>query len=58
MEGRFELADYRPPKGMTRGQPRLVPLLPPDDIDTRAVFVCVCAADYCQTLKVSVTLNL
>ena len=56
-EGRFDLANYRPPKGMTRGQPKLVPLQPPNDIDLRSVFVCVCAADYCNTLKVPVTLD-
>lgn len=57
-EGRFDLADYTPPKGATRGQVRLVPLQPPNDIDTRSVFVCVCAADYCRKMKVPLTLIL
>ena len=54
MEGRFDLASIQnsPSRGLTRGQMRLVPCLPPNDIDLRSVFVVVFAASYCRYLKV------
>ena len=54
-EGRRDIASLKdsPTRGLTRGQIRLVPCLPPDDIDLRSVFVVVFAAEYCRTIKVS-----
>jgi hypothetical protein len=53
-EGRIDLATSpsKIPRGQTRGQMRLVPCQPPNDIDWQSVFVCVVAAEYCKQLKV------
>ena len=53
-EGRYDLttSPSKLPRGQTRGQMRLVPCMPPDDINWQSVFVCVTAAEYCKQLKV------
>ena len=54
-EGRIDLTTVSPsklPRGQTRGQMKLVPCLPPNDINWQSVFVCVTAAEYCKQLKV------
>ncbi len=52
-EGRYDASSspLRRPKGQTRGQIRLVPLLPPNDIDLRSVGVLVISAAYCFLLR-------
>lgn len=53
-DGRVNLEDlhkHKRPRGLTRGQIRLVACQPPDDIDIRTAFVLAISAVYCEELK-------